>query len=241
MENEDEIRKIIEKSKKINEEQGQKNPVGRPKKQPAPAPAPTLAPAPAPASDKLEISKDDYDMLISLAKKENQPPVQADKIIEQPEPLNPAEFVSDVVENDTGYSDIMANPMILYFDTDRTCSVINGKINEDGSLKIGERIFDFVEGNPAILKLGGKGKKKTHPFYIVKYNNMKPIDMTEYPNSIPSPEETTRLVDLKTLETLSRIAGGKIGKVPLIMLLLVGLLIGGVTVFMLFMTGVLGG
>jgi len=245
MENEDEIRKIIEKSKRINEEQGQKNPVGRPKKQPAPTPAPAPALAPAPASDKLEISQDDYKMLINLAKKNNEPqPRQISNVIERQPPaytepvlVADTEFVGAVDEG-SGYSDIMANPMVLYFDTDRTCSVINAKIKKNGSVDIGERTFDFAEAQPSILRLGGKGKKKTHPFYIIKYSNTNPVDIAEFPESIPTPEETNRLVNLKTLETLSRITGGKIGKMPLILMLLIGFAIGFVAKIMLQMTGV---
>ena len=227
MTDEDEIKKIIEKSKKINKE----------------AEKPALAPQPiAPDPSKLEISKDDYEMLINLAKKGNEPqPSQISTIMPartEPEPVADTEFIGNVADESTGYSDIMANPMVLYFDTDRTCSVINTKIKENGSVDIGERTFDFTEAQPSILKLGGKGKKKTHPFYIIKYSNTTPVDIAEFPESDPTPEETNRLVNLKTLETLSRITGGKIGKMPLIILLLVGFLIGFISKLMLTLTGV---
>jgi len=232
MATEEDIRKIIEKSKEINKEAEQ------------PPPAPPKPPAPA-QKDDINISKEDYEMLLTLAKKGNEPtPSQINSVIEspppaytEPEPVEGAEFVGAVDEG-AGYSDIMANPMVLYFDTDRTCSVVNAKIKENGSLSIGERTFDFTEAQPSVLKLGGKGRKKTHPFYVVKYSNVKPIDIAEFPESDPTPEETNRLVNLKTLETLSRIAGGKIGKMPLIILLLVGFLIGFITKLMLTLTGV---
>lgn len=232
MENDDEIRKIIEKSKKINKEA---------EKPPAQPPLPNSIQSPA--TDKMELSKEDYKMLIGLAKKGNEPePRQINNVIEQPlpEPVADTEFIGSVVDESTGYSDIMANPMVLYFDTDRTCSVINAKIKENGSVSVGERTFDFTEAQPSVLKIGGK-RKKTHPFYIIKYSNTNPVDIAEFPESVPTPEETNRLVNLKTLETLSRITGGKIGKMPLILMLLIGFAIGGVAVFMLFMTGVLGG
>jgi hypothetical protein len=127
--------------------------------------------------------------------------------------------------------------MVLYYDTDRTCSIIQPKISKDGSVRIHDRIFDFTVGQPSIIKFGGK-KSKSHPFYVLKYDNMLPIDLVQYPPSNPTPEETTRLVDLRTLETLSQIAGAKMKKLPLIILMAASFFGGVVLKLILGMLGI---
>lgn len=221
---EDAVRKIIEKSKAMNRQE-------------------------QPKEEGMKISKEDYNVLVSLAKEKNvlqpaQPAQSAQPVVpedyDEPELLDEKEFIvqGEGVDVDVDYSDIMSRPTILYYDTDRTCSIINAKIKKDGSVRVGGRVFDFTEGQPAILNTGGRKGKKTHPFYVIKYDNMKPIDVVVYPKSNPTPEETNRLVNLKTLETLSSIAGRKIGKLPLIILILVGFAIGFVTKLMLSMLSI---
>lgn len=123
---------------------------------------------------------------------------------------------------------------VLYYNTDRTCSMLNVKIEGDGSVKIGEKLFDFVEGEPSIIYLD----KKKYPFYILKHDNMKPLSINRYPSSRPTPEEASRLVNLKTLETLSQITGAKLQKGPLIVLMIVSFVIGFVTKIILHLAGV---
>ncbi len=142
------------------------------------------------------------------------------------------------IEDVDDYADILKRPMVLYFDTDRTCSIIQPKIERDGSVRIHDRMFDFTEGQPSVIKFGGRKSSKSHPFYIIKYDNMLPLDLVEWPPSNPTPEETTRLVDLKTLETLSQIAGAKLKKAPLIILMLASFFGGIVVKLVLGMLGI---
>jgi len=112
-------------------------------------------------------------------------------------------------------------------------------VNENGSVEIGERTFDFTEGQPSILNMGKWGRKQSHPFYILKYDTMTPIDITKYESTNPTPEQATRLIELGTLETLSKIPGGKIKKGILILIMGVSAMIGGVSVFMMSLFGVI--
>jgi len=144
------------------------------------------------------------------------------------------------VNMDYGEQDrLSSRPTILYFDTDNTCKMVTGKLAKDGSLQIDERLFDFSEGQPSILTLGrGKGRSSAHPFYILRYDNMTPIDINDYPNSNPTPEQASRLVELKTLETLSTIEGGKMKKGPLIIVMLASFFGGFVLKMMLGLLGI---
>jgi hypothetical protein len=134
---------------------------------------------------------------------------------------------------------LSTKPTILYYDTDNTCKMVTGKLNKDGSLQIDERLFDFSEGQPSILSIGrGKGRSSAHPFYILRYDNMRPVDINDYPDSNPTPEQASRLVELKTLETLSRIEGGKMRKGPLIIIMLASFFGGFVLKMMLGLLGI---
>lgn len=133
-----------------------------------------------------------------------------------------------------GEDKLTSRPTILYYDTDNTCKLVTGKLSKDGSLQIDDRLFDFSEGQPSILSIQrGKGRSSSHPFYILKYDNMNPIDVDYHPDSNPTPEQASRLVELQTLETLSRIEGGKMKKGPLIILMLVAFFGGFVMKLML--------
>ncbi len=133
---------------------------------------------------------------------------------------------------------ISGTPTILYYDTDYTCKLIRGKIKGDGSFRIDERTFDFTKGKPAILTVKRKGgRNSTHPFYLLKYDNMNPINIAKTNSSVPTPEEATRLINLRTLETLSRIEGGKMRKAPLLILMIIGVVIGFLTAFFLIKGG----
>lgn len=134
---------------------------------------------------------------------------------------------------------VSGRPTILYFDTDNTCKLITGKLKNDGSLQIDDRIFDFTQGQPSILTIkGGKGRSSSYPFYVLRYDNMVPIDVNEYPESNPTPEQASRLVELKTLETLSRIEGGKLKKGPIIILMLASFFGGFVMKLLMGMLGI---
>jgi len=112
-------------------------------------------------------------------------------------------------------------------------------MSKDGSLQIDERIFDFSEGQPSILSVQrGKGRSSSHPFYILRYDNMHPINVNDYPDSNPTPEQASRLVELKTLETLSRIEGGKMRKGPIIIIMLASFFGGFVMKLMLGLLGI---
>lgn len=138
-----------------------------------------------------------------------------------------------------GEDRVTSGPTILYYDTDNTCKLVTGKINRDGSLQIDERLFDFAEGQPSILSIQkGRGRSSSHPFYILRYDNMHPIDITDYPDSNPTPEQASRLIELGTLETLSKIEGGKLRKGPLIILMLVAFFGGFVLKMMLSLLGI---
>lgn len=104
----------------------------------------------------------------------------------------------------------------LYFDTDRTCQFVDVKIGKDGSYRIGNKTYDMVKGKPYILKIS---KKKSRPIYLLKHDNMIPVDLKKYPSSEPQPEDASRLQNLKTLETLSTIAGAKLKKGAMIILI----------------------
>jgi len=148
----------------------------------------------------------------------------------KPEPKKPQPQPDSVIESES----LSKKVKVLYYNTDRTCSMLNVKIEGDGSVKIGEKLFDFVEGEPSILYLD----KKKYPFYILKHDNMKPLSINRYPSSRPTPEEASRLVNLKTLETLSQITGAKLQKGPLIVLMIVSFVIGFVTKIILHLAGV---
>lgn len=136
---------------------------------------------------------------------------------------------------------VTTNPTILYYDTDNTCKLITGKLSRDGSLQVDDRLFDFSEGVPSILNIKrGKGRSSSHPFYILRYDNMKPIDINDYPDSNPTPEQASRLIELKTLQTLTQIEGGKMRKGPLIILMLASFFGGFAIHMVLSLAGILG-
>lgn len=116
----------------------------------------------------------------------------------------------------------------LYFDTDRTCQFVDVKIKSDASFEIGEKVFDLAKGKPYILKMD---KKTARPIYILKHDNIIPIDITDLDASIPTPEEASRLSNLKTLETLSTITGGKVKKSVLVILVAASMMAGFVICF----------
>ena len=60
----------------------------------------------------------------------------------------------------------------------------------------------------------------------------------DYPNSNPTPEQASRLIELKTLETLSTIEGGKMRKGPLIIVMLASFFGGFVLKMMLTLLGI---
>lgn len=146
--------------------------------------------------------------------------------------------VRQVAVQQEDFADILKNPMVLYFDTEKTCSIIQPKLNKDGSIKVHDRVFDFVEGQPSVIKFKGNRGSTSHPFYIIKYDNMKPLDMSTYPSSNPTPEETTRLVDLQTLQTLSQISGARLKKLPIIILMSASFMGGIVVKLVLSLSGV---
>lgn len=136
-------------------------------------------------------------------------------------------------------SDFSGNPRFVYWDTDNTCRLMKGKIRKDGALKIDQRTFDMTESRPSILTIKNKRLGKTsHPFFLLRYNSMKPIDPTIYPQTTPTPEEATRLINLETLKTLSKIEGGKMKKLPLILLMIIMFSIGMVLMWVLKMGGI---
>lgn len=123
----------------------------------------------------------------------------------------------------------------LYFDTDRTCQLVDVKINKDASFQIGDKIFDMAKGKPYILKID---KKTARPIYILRHNNIVPIDISDLEGSTPSPEEASRLTNLKTLETLSTIAGAKLRKSVLVILVAASMMAGIVIKWMLGIFGI---
>jgi len=134
---------------------------------------------------------------------------------------------------------IYSRPTILYYDTDNTCKLVTSSIRKDGSVVIDDRLFDFSGGQPDILTMKGKGGRfVSYPFYIVKHDNMKPIDIDEYPDSKPTPDEASRLVELQTLKTLAQIEGGKMKKGPLIILMAAAFFTGVVVKMVLGLAGV---
>jgi hypothetical protein len=208
--------------------------------------------------ETLQISKEDFEELVKMAKQgemqmtsaqQKKPipgaPHPAGTIpvapASQPVLLQPGQAFSPDIEElpsespelKGDYGDIVGNPVVLYYDTDRTCTLLNVKIGKDGSAKIGERMFDFTPGAPSIMTIGGKGRRKSHPFYMLKYDNMHPLDVTEYGMSNPTPEQASRLTDLKTLETLSQITGAKVKKGAIIIFMILGIAIGFITKLML--------
>lgn len=208
----------------------------------------------APKKDDIVISKEDFDALLVMAKRADKAEMdkEQEKHQETPAPqqlmqttqaFEPEQEKSgrfSRLRSSMDYGNVLDRPVVLYFDTDRTCRMIRPKVNDNGSVEIGERTFDFSKGQPSILNMGVFGKKESHPFYIVKYSSMKPIDIAlEYPDSNPTPEQASRLVELGTLETLSKIPAGKIKKGILILLMIVSMVMGFVVAYVLTMFGVI--
>lgn len=196
--------------------------------------------------DKLSISKDDFDTLLAMAKQGEDKLMQKEPTLGEQIERNKQQQVQVVQEvqapidyKPMDYGGLLSRPTVLYFDTDRTCRLVQPKINPDGSVQIDGRLFDFAEGQPSIISLGKTGKEKTNPFYIVKYDNMKPLDLTIMPESVPTPEQATRLVELRTLETLSKIEGGALKKGPLVILVAISIVVGFMAGYVLNVFGVI--
>lgn len=213
--------------------------------------APVISPAPKPKKGDqfIEVSKEDFDALIAVAKQKDMAEtlgqqIEAEKTVQtqtmQPQEITHVEPQPNLGIASMDYGGLINRPTVLYFDTDRTCQLIQPKVNENGSVIIGDRTFDFSKGQPSILNMGKWGRKQSHPFYIIKYSSMNPIDIAEeYPESNPTPEQASRLIELGTLETLSKIPGGKMRKGILILLMVVSMIMGAVMVYMLSMFGVI--
>lgn len=217
-------------------------------KKPIPQP-----PAKLPESDEVVIAKEDFDTLLAMAKKqdvqetlgqqieaEKMQPAQESQMVQQEQDIQQVQAQPNLGIKSMDYGGIISRPTVLYFDTDRTCELIQPKVNENGSVVIGERTFDFTKGQPSILNMGGWGRKKSHPFYIIKYSSMNPIDIAEeYPETNPTPEQASRLIELGTLETLSKIPGGKIKRLWLILLMSMSMAMGAVAVYAMTIFGVI--
>ena len=201
----------------------------------------------------VTLSKEDFETLIDMAKISDK-----GKGVEMATPMQTMQSQKDIQQSVTqesvqrvephpnlgiasmDYGNVLNRPTVLYFDTDRTCKLIQPKINQDGSVEIGDRTFDFSEGQPSILNMGSWGRKKNHPFYIIKYSSMKPIDIAnDYPDTVPTPEQASRLVELGTLNTLAKIPSGKVKRSVLILIMGVSAAIGAVSVYMMSMFGII--
>jgi hypothetical protein len=133
--------------------------------------------------------------------------------------------------------EVSSNPTVLYYDTDNTCKLITVKLRDDGSVKLGDRLFDFSNSMPAIMTITKNKQKTSYPFFIIKHDNMIPFTPADLQASNPTPDEATRLVDLGTLKTLANIEGAKLKKSVLIILGLMFFFIGFVTRIVLNLTG----
>jgi len=204
--------------------------------------------------DDVVLSKEDFTTLIELAKKQDikemqqkagspieiAKPVQVSQYQPKEEFVVNTESIPNVSMSSMGFGNLLNRPTVLYFDTDRTCQLIQPKVDNSGKVMINDRTFDFTRGQPSILNMGSFGKKESHPFYVVKYDSMTPVDVAgEYPATNPTPEQASRLINLGTLETLSKIPGGKVKKWILILIMIVSIAIGFITCWMLSMFGVI--
>lgn len=236
-----EIKRIAEQGSPLAEESVQVAP-----KKPIPQP-----PAKQPESDEVVIAKEDFDTLLAMAKKQDVQEtlgqqIEAEKVVQpqmvqqEQQDIQQVQAQPNLGIKSMDYGGVISRPTVLYFDTDRTCELIQPKVNENGSVVIGERTFDFTKGQPSILNMGGWGRKKSHPFYIIKYSSMNPIDIAEeYPETNPTPEQASRLIELGTLETLSKIPGGKIKRLWLILLMSMSMAMGAVAVYAMSIFGVI--
>ena len=232
----DDNKKILEEIKKVAEQESPVKEVPKEKEQ----------------EEEVVIAKEDLDTLIAMAKKQDIAEMQEQETLgeqikkEKMAESQEAEAVQTVEPQPSfgaksiDYGGLLNRPTVLYFDTDRTCHLIQPKVNGDGSVRVGERTFDFSKGQPSILNMGKFARKQSHPFYIIKYSNMNPIDVAkEYPTSNPTPEQASRLVELGTLETLAKIPGAKMKRGVLILLMIMSIAMGAIAVYAMTMFGIL--
>lgn len=265
----DDNKRVLEEIKRIAEQGSPFSDTPKPVPVAAPIPKKPIPTPPSPpprekvpAKDEVVIPKEDFEVLVAMAKREHdreqesQIPASSEgtgvgqqqtlgqqiQMEKDMQPAMQAEYVEpqpNLGIASVDYGGLLNRPTILYFDTDRTCQLVQPKVNENGSVEIGERTFDFTEGQPSILNMGKWGRKQSHPFYILKYDTMTPIDITKYGSTNPTPEQATRLIELGTLETLSKIPGGKMKKGILILIMGVSAMIGAVSVYMMSLFGVI--